>query len=324
MAFTRIDLTTLKNPYKHLSNGDALATNAKELNALSTKEQIALATLIIAECPESEFKQYRHHIKSLSNLTKGEESFHSVIVEAYQVRQRITSLLDPRNKAPHSLFSREFYPASFHRFSSLAERVLEGNELAIAERLALCTPENERSQIADNINTAFPKHILFEKTQTAFMLRRNIERLLLGDNPEKFFTSRDFNKETCKMFINMCRTLLKDHAATIGSKLGSLEAEAQVSIKRHLELLHTEVYDETNPFKQIADSIKTKESLEQKKNESQGGHPNSLFRNSLTPPQNRKKQTKEELESSSDADEKELFDEEEEYESTQDSSPNWL
>ena len=156
------------------------------------------------------------------------------------------------------------------------------------------------------------------------MLHRNIERLLLGDNPEKFFTSRDFNKETCKMFVNMCSTLLNGHEATIGEKLGALETQAQASIKRHLELLHTEVFDETNPFKLIADSMKTKESIEQKKNESQATNPNGfLFKSTPVPPPCRKKQTKEELESSSDADEKELpdFDKDEEYEGSQDSSP---
>ncbi|PWY55834.1 hypothetical protein DGG96_09975 [Legionella qingyii] len=313
MAFTRIDLTALKNPYEHLSDGDALAKNAKELNALSAKEQVSLATKIIAACPDSKFKQYGHQIKSLESLATSEETFHSVITEAYQVRQRITSLLDPRNKAPHTLFSgKEFNPASFHRFSTLAEQVLESNESAIAERVALCAPEHERSQIAHNISIAFPKHILEVKTQIAFMLRRNIERLLLGNNPEKFFTSRDFNKETCKMFVNMFRTLLNGHEATIGEKLGALESQAQASIKRNLELLHTEAFDETNPFKLIADSMSAKESTEHEKNKSQATNPNSLFKSSLNM-SSRTIQNKEELESSSDADEKELsyFNEEE-------------
>ncbi|KTD00478.1 hypothetical protein OQJ19_07080 [Fluoribacter gormanii] len=323
MAFTRIELTTLKNPYEHLSDGDALAKNAKELNALSAKEQVSLATKIIAACPDSMFKQYGHHIKSLGNLATSEETFHSVITEAYQVRQRITSLLDPRNKEPHALFSgKEFNPAPFHRFSALAEQVLESNESAIAERFALCTPEHERSHIAHNISTAFPKHILAEKTQIAFMLRRNIERLLLGDAPEKFFTSRDFNKETCKMFVNLFRTLLKGHEVKIGEKLGALESQTQASIKRNLELLHTEAFDETNPFKLIADSMSAKESIEQKKNESQATNPNSLFKSSFNM-SSRTIQTKEELESSSDADEEELsdFSEEEEYEGAHDGSP---
>jgi hypothetical protein len=310
MAFTRIELIALENPYEQLSDGDALAKNAEMLNTLSTEEQVALATNIIAACPEAKFKQYAHHIRALGNLTKSEETFHSVLSEAYQVRQRINSLLDSRNKAPHALFlGKEFNPAPFHRFSTLAKHVLESNEAAIAERLALCAPEQDRSQLAHNISTTFPKQILVEKTQIAFMMRRNIERLLLGDNPEKFFTSRDYSKDTCRMFINMCRTLLKGHEETIGDKLCAIQSESvRASVKRHLELLHTEVFDETNPFKLIADSLSAKESSEQKKTGSHATNLHGYFNSrSPTPPLN--------ITLTNNADEKELsqHNEEEEY-----------
>ncbi|MCE0722081.1 MULTISPECIES: lpg0008 family Dot/Icm T4SS effector [Legionella] len=310
MAFTRIEIIALENPYEQLSDGDALARNAEMFNTLSEKEQVALATKIIAACPEAKFKQYAHHIRALGNLTKNEDTFHSVLSEAYQVRQRIHSLLDSRNKAPHALFlGKEFNPAPFHRFSTLAKLVLESNEPAIAERLALCAPEQDRSQLAHNISTTFPKHILAEKIQIAFMLRRNIEKLLLGDNPEKFFTSRDYSKDTCKMFINMFRALLKGHEETIGEKLCVIESEsARASVKRHLELLHTEVFDETNPFKLIADSLSAKESSEQKKTGFQATNPHGYFNSrSPTPPLS--------ISLTNDADEKELAlcNKEEEY-----------
>ncbi|KTD72397.1 lpg0008 family Dot/Icm T4SS effector [Legionella tucsonensis] len=310
MTFTRRELIALENPYEQLSDGDALAKNAKMLNTLIDKEQVALATKIIAACPEAKFKQYAYHISALGNLTKNEDSFHSVLSEAYQVRQCINSLLDSRNKAPHALFLQEFNPAPFHRFSSLAKHVLESNEPAIAERLALCAPEQDRSQLAHNISTTFPRHILAEKIQIAFMLRRNIEKLLLGDNPEKFFTSRDYSKDTCRMFINMFRALLKGHEETIGEKLGSIESEsARASVKRRLELLHTEVFDETNPFKLIADSLSAKESSEQKKTGFQTTNPHGYFNSrSPTPPLS--------ISLINDADEKELTqcNKEEEYE----------
>ncbi|MGM9454320.1 lpg0008 family Dot/Icm T4SS effector [Legionella bozemanae] len=287
MAFTRIEIIALENPYEQLSDGDALAKNAEMLNTLSDKEQVALATKIIAACPEAKFKQYAHHIRALGNLTKSEDTFYSVLSEAYQVRQRINSLLDSRNKAPHVLFlGKEFNPAPFHRFNTLAKHVLESNEPVIAERVALCTPEQDRSQVAHNISTTFPKHSLAEKIQIAFMMRRNIERLLLGDNPEKFFTSRDYNKDSCRMFINMFRALLKGHEETIGEKLCAIQSEsARASVKRHLELLHTEVFDETNPFKLIADSLSAKESSEQKKTGAQTTNPYGYFNSrSPTPP----------------------------------------
>lgn len=318
MAFSRIDLVALDNPYEKLSDGDALANNAEALNTLSDKEQIALATKIIVACPEAKFKQYSHYIKALGNKAQSEDTFHSVLSEAYQVRQRIASLLDLRNKTPHALFlGKEFNPGPFHRFSALTQQVLESNEPAIAERLALCTPEHERSQVAHNISTAFPKHILAEKIQLAFMLRRNIERLLLGDNPEKFFTSRDYNKDTCKMFVDMFRTLLKGHEETIGEKLGALESDARAAIKRHLDLLHTEVFDKTNPFKLIADSLSIKESTVQKEKGTQSTNPNGLFNRSPTPPLSIKSLTQEKLKSSNDAEDvKESNEEDEDDEST--------
>ncbi|KTC91498.1 hypothetical protein OQJ18_12345 [Fluoribacter dumoffii] len=273
MAFTYEELIALDNPYEELSTGDALAENAKVLNSLSNQEQVMLATKMIAACPETRFKEYSHHIEALGRLAHNESTFHAVLTAAYEVRHRISSLLDPRNKTPHTLFSKEFNPGLFHRFSALANLTLESNESAIAERLALCAPEDERSKIAHNLSIAFPKHILAEKTRLAFTLRRNVETFLLSDNPEKFFISRDYSSDTCNMFVNMFRSLLAGHEQTIGKKLCGLDAESRSSITRRLELLHTEVFDETNPFKLIADSMNAK--LEQ--NRSQASNAHGLF-----------------------------------------------
>lgn len=323
MAFTHIELFALENPYEQLSDGDALATHAKMLNKLGNKEQVNLATRIIAACPETKFKQYANHIKALGSPTQDKDSFHSVLTEAYQVRQRITSLLDSRNKAPHSLFiGKEFNPAPFHRFSALAQRVMQGNEVAIAERLALSVPESERSQLAHNLSITFPKQALAEKIQLALMMRRNIETLLLSDDPQKFFTSRDYNEDTCKAFVNMFRILLKGKEETIGTKLGTIESENKRSlIKSNLELLHTEAYDETNPFKMIADSLSAKEDAEEKRFKSQATNPNGYF-NSKTPsaPVNIKLVFQDELETpSNEEDKKEVQSEEEEEHNLQSS-----
>ncbi|MCW8409096.1 hypothetical protein OQJ13_08945 [Legionella sp. PATHC035] len=301
MVFTYKELIALENPYEHLSDGDALAENAKTFETLSRKEKIAIATKIIAACPEAKFKQYGHHIKALGGLIQEEGNFHSVITEAYQVRQRINSLLDPRNKSPHALFSaKEFNPAPFFQFSALAKQLLDCNESEIAERLALCVPEQERHQIAFNVGIAFPKSILKEKMNHAFLLRRNIEQLLLGDTPDKFFTSRDYDGDGCRMFVNMFRVLLKGREESIAGKLCALESVSRSSVKRHLELLHTEAFDETNPFKLIVDAINKKESSEQKKNESQASNRNGLFNHSPTPP--KKSLSMEQFDLSSEAD----------------------
>ncbi|MCW8400659.1 hypothetical protein OQJ26_17910 [Legionella sp. PATHC038] len=303
MVFTYEELIALENPYEHLSDGDALAENAKAFETLSRKEKIAMATKLIAACPEAKFKQYGNHIKALGGLIKNEDSFHSVITEAYQVRQRINSLLDPRNRSPHVLFSaKEFNPAPFFQFSALAKQLLESNESEIAERLALCVPEQERHQIAFNVGIAFPKSILNEKIHHAFLLRRNIEKLLLSDTPDKFFTSRDYDGDSCRMFVNMFRVLLKGQEESIAGKLCALESVSRSSVKRHLELLHTEAFDATNPFKLIADAINKKEGSEQKKNESQASNRNSLFNRSPTSPVSDISMAMKQLDISSEAD----------------------
>lgn len=261
------EIVTLENPYEQLSDGDSLAENAQLLDALSVDEKNILATKIIASCPESKFKQYRYQLEALRVPNKTEGTFHSVIAEAYQVRQIIFALLDPRNQNPHRLFGEEFNPVPFQRFSDLALQLLKSNEPAIAERLALCTPQETRSDISRNMNIAFPRSILASRVQVAFNLRNNIETLLLGDHPEQFFTSRDYNKETCKTFMNMFWVLLKDRIEQIGTKLATIESDAlRENIKRELALMHTEIFDETNPFKLIADVMVAQEgSLEKEK-----------------------------------------------------------
>ncbi|AUH71386.1 lpg0008 family Dot/Icm T4SS effector [Legionella sainthelensi] len=276
MPFSYEEIIELENPYEQLSNGDALAENAKVLNQLSEEEQKTLATKIIAACPESNFKQYGRHINALRSFE--EDGFHAVISGAYQVRHRIFSLLDPRNKAPHSLFLEEFSSDLFNNFSDLAKETLKGNEQAIAERLALCTPEGVRSKLARNIEITFPQSSFATKSKAAFAIRRNVDKLL-GENPEQFFESRDFNKDAYNMFPSMFQALLKGQEEQIGKKLSTLDH--QDTIRHQLALLHTEVFDEANPFRLIAEAMGPK--IEQKKVSSQGTNPSRMFAHSRRP-----------------------------------------
>jgi hypothetical protein len=278
MAFTHEEIMELENPYEELSIGDELAENAETLNALSEEDQVTLASRIIAACPEKKFKQYRNHIKALDGFSKDEESFLSVLSEAYQVRQSITALLDQRNLKPHSIFLKnEFNPSPFHRFCTLANQVLEGKATAIAERLTLCTPECDRSQVKRNLSITFPKHVLGENLEQAFVLRRQIETELLGDNPEKFFRSTCYNQDICKKFINIFHQLVAGHEKAIGEKLANLKAlPTQSAIKHQLEILRSQD-EESNPFKLMADSMKPKVCIAYKKPDSPASNIHGLF-----------------------------------------------
>lgn len=276
MPFSYEEIIKLENPYEQLSSGDALAENAKVLNQLSEEEQETLATKIIAACPESQFKQYGRHINALRSFE--EEGFHAVISRAYQVRHRIVSLLDPRNKTPHSLFLEEFSSDLFNNFSDLARKTLIGNEQAIAERLALCTPEGVRGKLARKIEITFPHSSFATKSKAAFAIRHSIDKLL-GDNPEQFFEGRDFNKDSYNMFPGMFQELLKGQEKRIGEKLST--SDHHDTIRHQLELLHTEVFDEANPFKLIAEAMGPK--IESKKVSSQGANPSRMFAHSRRP-----------------------------------------
>ncbi|KTD11808.1 hypothetical protein Lgra_1266 [Legionella gratiana] len=273
MPFTYEEIIELENPYEQLSNGDALAEHAKVLNQLSEKEQKTLATKIIAACPDSKFKQYGRYIDALRIFEA--DGFHAVLFDAYQVKHRIFTLLDPRNKRPQALFLEEFNPDIFNNFSELAKEVLKGNEQAIAERLALCTPEGSRSKLARNIEITFPHSTFATKSKAAFAIRHNID-ILLGENPEQFFESRDFNKDAYNMFPGIFQTLLKGQEEQIGKKLKSVDSK--VNIRHQLELLHTEVFDEANPFKLIAEAMGPK--VEQKKVSFQDTKPHHMFHHS--------------------------------------------
>jgi hypothetical protein len=288
MVFTYEELIALENPYEELNTGDALAENAAGLNALSNDEKRTLSTKIIAACPQAKLNNYFLQIEALKNPANTSESFHSVISEAYQVRKRIFALMDPKNRAPHNLLTgEEFTPELFHRFKDLTQMVLENNEPVIAERLALCAPEHGRSQIARNIDIAFPKSTLTTTLQSAFTLRRNIDRLLLGAKPEQFFTSLDYKKENCDLFVTMFRTLLKDREKEIADKLAAIESmETRAKVKHQLELLSTKTFDKTNPFKLIAENMNAIISSEPMKTVSPGSqatNPSGLFGKSSTP-----------------------------------------
>ena len=284
MAFTNKEIMELDNPYEQFCDGDALAENAVVLNALSASEQDALASRIIAACPDKEFKQYRNHIQALGHFAADENTFHSVLNEAYQVRQSIASILDPRNKNPHLLFTKkEFNADPFHHFSALAEQCLKNNETAIAERLALCTPADERSKVKRNLSIAFPtmaraNQSLGQNIEQAFVLRHQIDETLLGGTPNVFFKGANYNLASCKKFMNMFRQLLAGHEEAIGKKLGDSKAlRSQSFIQNQLDLLHTEAHDQTNPFKRIAESMKHEVSMKETINHALSVNPHGLF-----------------------------------------------
>lgn len=343
MGLTCDELKRLEHPYEVLGNGDALAENREELNKLSKEEKLELAARLILECPTEELRSFALAMEALRVPANDSESFHSVLSEAYEVKRRIVSLLDPRNKNPHSMIlEKEFDDELFNNFNKLAIDVLSNSETAIALRLAETTPPQDRSRVSQNINNIFPQSIfatkvghafairrdidrlllgdrpdqffssrefsidaciefanLFNfgdketsiagklalrapsethddisqkiksfcsensefaiKVQSAFALRRDIDRYLLGNNPEQFFCSRDFSVDLCLEFAMLFPELLKGHEQSIGEKLVKLDTKTRSDISRKLEMINGSAHDQSSPFRLIACAMVPKE-----------------------------------------------------------------
>lgn len=256
MGFKVEDIRKLQNPYLELGSGDSLAEHREELNKLEREEMVSLSSRMVLECPESDLRDFGHAIEALRSPQDDIETFHEVLEKAYEVRQRITSLIDIRNEQPHRfILDAEFNEELFNDYNELALNVLKTNETDIATRLALTTPETDRSKLARNIRNIFPDSVFSTKVGAAFTVRRNIEDLLLSDEPEDFFTSRDFSVDLCLEYSKLF-SLLKGHEKEIGEKLSLIESDKTRSdIGRKLEQLNAAAHDQENPFRLIASAM---------------------------------------------------------------------
>ncbi len=219
MGYTVEELQNLKNPYKHLGNGDALAEHREELNSMHLEAKRNLASRMILKCPPGDLKTFHGAIEASRTPHDNKEAFNSILAEAYEVKNRIIALLDPRNKKPHlMILGNEFDEELFNNNKQLAQDVLQDNETAIAERLALTTPKEDRSQLAVNVKSIFPDSELAKKIGHAFAIRHDMEHFLLGDDPHEFFASREYNIDACHEFAGLF-TLVAGQESSIAAKL---------------------------------------------------------------------------------------------------------
>ena len=183
-----------------------------------------------------------------------------MIAQAHEVKKRVLGLLDPAHESPYELLTDD---ELFTPFKSLALKILEKNETAIAERLALTTPAKSHSQLSRHINNTFNNSELATKIAAAFTLYRDINRFLLRDKPEDFFSSPEFNIDLCLEFSSLCSSLVKGHEQAIGGKLAQLDPTTRHDISRHLEMMCSSACDKQNPFRLIASVMAAKEEEKQ-------------------------------------------------------------
>lgn len=188
--------------------------------------------------------------------------FASKLGHAFAIRRDIDNLLLADH--PELFFSsREFSVDGCIEFKGLFQTLTEQDATNIAQKLALNTPENERSGVSlhcQKINAA--DDTFSGKVRQAFALRRDIDGLLMGDHPEQFFASRDFNVDACLEFSNLF-TLLKGQEQAIGKKLSLLDEKTRADINRKLEMINNAAHDQSSSFRLIACAMSSKEEVEQ-------------------------------------------------------------
>lgn len=266
------DLKKLVKPYEKLGTADLLAENREELNKLNAEEKKDLASRLILDCPEDKLSGFSREIEAGRVPQNDEESFHASLAQAFEVRRRLTALVDERNRHPYNLLlDEELNEDLFNNYKELALNVLKDNESAIAERLALTTPADIRSKLARNVTNMFRESAFATKVGAAFAMRRAIETQLLGENPEAFFSSPELRDEDGEFSIDLCLefsdlfpSLLIGHEKSVGEKLALIESsETRSMIGRILELLNTSAHQQDNPFRLIASAMNPQRSQQQ-------------------------------------------------------------
>jgi hypothetical protein len=254
MQYKAEDLKSLKNPYNDLGKGEAFAPHAEELEKLTLHDKKRLAADIVFDCPNAELKHLGHKIEALRTPAQNNhESFHTLINQAYHVKKLILSVLDDRNKHPHHAFlGKEFNADLYNAHQKFALRILENKESEMAERLALSTPSTERTTLTRNVSSIFPNSLLLNKLNAAMTLRSDIDDLLLGNNPETFFASPDFNVDVCLEFNWLVTKLIAGKEESIGKKLATVDSGSRSTIGKQLEQLTASAHDKTNGFRLIA------------------------------------------------------------------------
>ncbi|AHE65607.1 hypothetical protein [Legionella oakridgensis] len=135
---------------------EELTENRLLLDALPSREKIDIATQMVLSVASESLRAFNYDVEALRHPEKNEETFHETISQALEVRQRLESILDLRNRHPHrQLLAPEFNVDLYIKFSFLCISLIAEQAEKLAARLAETTPFEHKSELARNINLAF-------------------------------------------------------------------------------------------------------------------------------------------------------------------------
>lgn len=155
MPFTIKEIKAFDNLYQQLVVRDELAEYQQELDALPIAEKKALALKLVTQCPENELNNLSNVISSLRSRTDAMESFYRVISQVWEIRKKTLALSDPQHPRPYDFLLTEFDADLYNEYKDFTLELLKGKEESIAQRLALSTPEDKRSELVRNAYIAF-------------------------------------------------------------------------------------------------------------------------------------------------------------------------
>lgn len=198
MFSTLEEFFALDNPHTLLQNPEYMQLLLELIQAVDDKEQGRLARHIASSGTDNEIEQLREAIQSLTSSV-----FCITVLSLIKIRLNMAQLKTPHDeKAYLVLLDTDLYAAH----TAFAASFIAGKEKSIATNLAMTTPASALSTIAYNVSICFCGQPINQEVNAAFTLRREISDKLLGDHPEKFFTSREFNPglyQTYKRLFNL-------------------------------------------------------------------------------------------------------------------------
>ncbi|WP_133128099.1 hypothetical protein [Legionella nagasakiensis] len=171
---------------------EKLAQNVRILDALPPEEKIDVATNMVLSVAAESLRDFNYAVEALRHPEKDEETFHATISQALEVRQRLESILDLRNRYPHRQFlAPEFNVDLYIKFSSLCSALIETQADRLAARLAETTPVANKSTLARNINLAFGERSLLAQAINEAILRPSSPTT----TPQTMFGSRIISEQ---------------------------------------------------------------------------------------------------------------------------------
>ena len=237
MPFNNEQIIALENLYEELGNADNLTEHQEQLDFLSLEDKKKVAIKLVRQCPEKNLNNLGLTIKALrapAASADHNESFHHIATQVWTIRKKIIALQDPLHPEPHTLLLEpEFNADLFTEFNDFSLALLDGNELAIAQKLAIIIPKEQRSELVRNIQNAFPDSQFVTVVSATFAFRRELD-LLLGEEPYKFFISPEFNAKSFAQYSKLLE-LIDDKDEEIAAKL-----ENTPNIKRATVLVNME------------------------------------------------------------------------------------